>query len=141
MQNIWTDIPNVQGLERLGYPTQKPLALLERIIEASSYTGDVVFDPFCGCATACLAAERKGRKWIGCDISERAYSLIEQRLRKDAGIAKFLTGAGEVIQRTDIPKRKGVRSKNIKHTLYGIQHGYCNGCKYHYQFKDLRLII
>ena len=98
-----------------------------------------MFDPFCGCATACLAAEKQGRKWIGCDISERAYSLIEQRLRADAGIAKFITGAGEVIHRTDIPHRKGRRSKNIKHMLYGIQHGYCNGCKYHYQFKDLEV--
>ena len=139
LQNIWTDISNVKGAERLGYPTQKPLALLERIIEASSYAGDVVFDPFCGCATACLAAEKKGRKWVGCDISERAYSLIEQRLRDDAGIAKFITGAGEIVRRTDIPKRKSRRSKDIKHVLYGIQHGYCNGCKYHYQFKDLEV--
>ena len=139
LQNIWTDIPNVRGQERLGYPTQKPLALLERIIETSSNVGEIVFDPFCGCATACLAAERLGRQWIGCDISERAYSLIEQRLKKDAGIAKFITGAGQVIQRTDIPKRKGRRSKDIKHTLYGIQHGYCNGCKYHYLFKDLEV--
>ena len=139
LQNIWTDIPNVQGAEKLGYPTQKPLALLERIIESSSSVGKIVFDPFCGCATACLAAERLGRQWIGCDISERAYSLIEGRLKKDAGIAKFITGAGIVIHRTDIPKRKGHRSKQIKHTLYGIQHGYCNGCKYHYQFKDLEV--
>ncbi len=61
------------------------------------------------------------------------------RVRKDAGIAKFITDAGKVIQRTDIPKRKGVRSKNIKHVLYGIQQGYCNGCKYHCQFKDLEV--
>ena len=139
LQNIWTDIQNVQGEERLGYPTQKPLALLERIIESSSSVGEVVFDPFCGCATACLAAEKLGRQWIGCDVSERAYSLIEQRLKKDAGIAKFITGAGEVIHRTDIPRKKGNRTKDIKHTLYGIQHGYCNGCKYHYQFKDLEV--
>ena len=139
LQNIWTDIPNVQGSERLGYPTQKPLALVERMIESSSTVGEIVFDPFCGCATACLAAERLGRQWIGCDISERAYSLIEQRLRKDAGIAKFITGAGQVIHRTDIPNRKGNRSKNIKHTLYGIQQGCCNGCRYHYQFKDLEV--
>ena len=139
LQNIWTDISNVQGHERLGYPTQKPLALLERIIESSSSVGEVVFDPFCGCATACLAAERQGREWIGCDISDRAYSLIEQRIQKDAGIAKFITGAGEVIHRTDIPRKKGNRTKNIKHTLYGVQQGYCNGCKYHYQFKDLEV--
>ncbi len=139
VQSIWTDIPKTSGKERLGYPTQKPLALLERIIESSSNLGDIVFDPFCGCATACLAAERLSRRWIGCDISERAYSLIQQRLKTDAGIAKFITGSGEVIQRTDIPKRKGKRSKDIKHTLYGNQQGYCEGCEYHYQFKDLEV--
>lgn len=104
LQNIWTDIPNVSGSEKLGYPTQKPLALLERIITCSSNAEDIVFDPFCGCATACLAAKRLGRRWIGCDISEKAYTLIEQRLRRDAGITKFITGAGEVIQRTDTPR-------------------------------------
>ena len=137
----WWMMPvlNSQAKERIGYPTQKPLALLERIIQASSNVGNVVFDPFCGCATTCLAAERQGRKWIGCDVSERAYSLIEQRLKADAGIAKFITGSGEVIHRTDIPHRKGKRSKDIKHTLYGIQQGHCNGCKYHYQFKDLEI--
>ena len=138
--DVW-NIPhiNASAKERIGYPTQKPLALLERIIQASSDVGNVVFDPFCGCATTCLAAERQGRKWIGCDVSERAYSLIEQRLKADAGIAKFITGAGQVIHRTDIPHRKGRRSKDIKHTLYGIQQGHCNGCKYHYQFKDLEV--
>ena len=66
---IWTDIApvNSQAKERTGYPTQKPLALLERIIKASSNEGDMVLDPFCGCATACIAAERLGRQWVGID--------------------------------------------------------------------------
>jgi len=85
LQNIWTDIPpvNPQALERLGYPTQKPLALLERIITASSNEGDVVLDPFCGCGTAVHAAEKLHRLWIGIDITHLAVSLVEKRM-KDA---------------------------------------------------------
>ncbi len=80
--NIWTDIPPVQSAarERLGYPTQKPLALLERIIQASSNEGDVVLDPFCGCGTAVVAAHKLGRRWIGIDITHLAIALIKYRL-------------------------------------------------------------
>lgn len=83
LQDTWTDISpiNSQAQERLGYPTQKPLALLERIIQASSNEGDVVLDPFCGCGTAVHAAEKLNRKWIGIDITHLAISLIEKRLR------------------------------------------------------------
>jgi site-specific DNA-methyltransferase (adenine-specific) len=90
VQDIITDIGPIssQAQERLGYPTQKPLALLERIIEASSNPGDVVLDPFCGCGTAVHAAQKLGRQWIGIDVTHLAISLIEKRL-KDAfpGIA------------------------------------------------------
>jgi site-specific DNA-methyltransferase (adenine-specific) len=90
LQDTWTDISpiNPRAQERLGYPTQKPLALLERIIAASSNEDDVVLDPFCGCGTAVHAAQRLGRQWIGIDITHLAISLIEKRL-KDAfpGIA------------------------------------------------------
>ncbi len=84
MGTIWTDISpiNSQAQERLGYPTQKPLALLERIISASSNKGDVVLDPFCGCGTAVHAAQKLGRKWIGIDITCLAIALIESRLKK-----------------------------------------------------------
>lgn len=80
--NCWTDIDpiNSQALERLGYPTQKPIALLERIISASSNPGDVVLDPFCGCGTAVVAAQKLDRKWIGIDITHLAVSLIRTRL-------------------------------------------------------------
>ncbi|MEQ1516512.1 MAG: DNA methyltransferase [Usitatibacteraceae bacterium] len=83
LQNIWDDIPaiNSQAQERLGYPTQKPLALLERIIAASSNEGDVVLDPFCGCGTALDAAQKLKRNWIGIDITHLAVSLIEKRLK------------------------------------------------------------
>ncbi len=80
--NVWTDIPpiNSRAVERLGYPTQKPMALLERIIEASSNPGDVVLDPFCGCGTAVVAAEKLGRKWIGIDVTHLAVALMNNRL-------------------------------------------------------------
>jgi len=83
--DTWTDILGLGAGqdERLGYPTQKPLALLERIIAASSNEGDVVLDPFCGCGTAVQAAEKLKRKWIGIDITCLAIGLIEKRL-KDA---------------------------------------------------------
>jgi DNA modification methylase len=83
--DVWTDIfpINSQAKERLGYPTQKPQALLERIIQASSNEGDIVLDPFCGCGTAVHAAQKLRRQWIGIDITHLAISLIEKRL-KDA---------------------------------------------------------
>jgi adenine specific DNA methylase Mod len=83
LQNDWDDIRPVPSNEYLGYPTQKPLALLERIISASSNEGDVVLDPFCGCGTAVHAAQKRKRNWIGIDITHLAISLIEKRL-KDA---------------------------------------------------------
>jgi site-specific DNA-methyltransferase (adenine-specific) len=85
VQNLWDDLPvlNNRSKEVLGYPTQKPLALLDRIITASSNEGDIVLDPFCGCGTAVHAAQKLGRQWIGIDITHLAISLIERRL-KDA---------------------------------------------------------
>lgn len=83
VQDVITDIPpiNSQAAERLGYPTQKPVALLERIINASSNRGDVVLDPFCGCGTAVVAAEKLGRQWIGIDITHLSVALMQNRLR------------------------------------------------------------
>jgi site-specific DNA-methyltransferase (adenine-specific) len=109
IQNLWTDIPeiNSQAQERLGYPTQKPLPLLERIIHASSNEGDRILDPFCGCGTAIHAAQKLRREWIGIDITHLAISLIEKRL-KDAfpgivyevhGTPKDLEGARDLAMR------------------------------------------
>ncbi len=83
LQDLWDDLSpiNSQSAERLGYPTQKPLELLERIIQASSNEGDVVLDPFCGCGTAVHAAQSLKREWIGIDITHLAISLIEKRMR------------------------------------------------------------
>jgi len=81
-QNLWTDIVmSKSGAERLGYPTQKPVALLERIISASSNPGDTVLDPFCGCGTATVAAQKLGRQWVGIDITYLAIAVMRQRLR------------------------------------------------------------
>ncbi|MGP7795399.1 DNA methyltransferase [Sphingomonas sp. CLY1604] len=83
LQSVVVDIPplNSQARERLGYPTQKPVALLERIVAASSNEGDVVLDPFCGCGTAVHAAQKLGRHWIGIDVTHLAISLIEKRMQ------------------------------------------------------------
>ena len=89
--DLWDDIEHLHGTqsEYLGYPTQKPVALLERIIRASSNPGDVVLDPFCGCGTAIHAAQKLGRKWIGIDITHLAISLITQRIRKAFGFPDY----------------------------------------------------
>ena len=106
------DIPiiNPMAKERVGYPTQKPLALLERIIAASSNEGDMVLDPFCGCATTCVAAQKAHRQWIGIDISIKAYELVQKRLNdevwNDPNILDRYAGTiPEVHCYTDPPKR------------------------------------
>lgn len=83
----WWDISilNPNAHERLGYPTQKPRALLERIVAASTNPGDIVLDPFCGCGTAVDAAQKLGRRWIGIDVTHLAIGLIEKRLREGYG--------------------------------------------------------
>ena len=86
---LWTDIPNVLGRERLGYATQKPLKLLDRIIKASSYEGGIVFDPFCGCATTLESAHRLGRRWIGIDVAIHAIKRVTAlRLRDKLGLVE-----------------------------------------------------
>ena len=88
LQDIILDITQLgaRSRERTGYPTQKPSKLIERIIKASSNRGDVVLDPFCGCATTCIAAEKLGRQWVGIDISPRAVELVRYRLERELGL-------------------------------------------------------
>ena len=137
MRDVW-EIPiiNAMARERTGYPTQKPLRLLNRIIEASSNPGDFVLDPFCGCATACVAAQDLNRKWIGIDISEKAVALVLRRFKDELQIL-----VPKIIHRDDIPIRSDgiVSSKNIKHIRYGEQEGYCVGCKHHFPFHGLTI--
>jgi len=140
MGDFWDDISPPQAKERLGYPTQKPIGLLERIICASTKPGEWVFDPFCGCATACSAAERLGRRWIGIDISPKAYELVRVRLTTEAGLKnKFEEKDEFCFHREDIPVRKSERSSGIKHILYGRQEGHCNGCRIHFRVRNLEV--
>ena len=156
--NIWDDIlPPGQG-ERTGYPTQKPLKLLKRIIKASSKPNDIVLDPFCGCATTCIAAEAEQRQWIGIDLSPKAVELVKTRLDSNLGMTEDtgLLGA-KVIHRKDIPVREVPdeprqiqaetlfrmptpaeralsqvqlrQYKSYKHMLFGLQEGKCVGCQ------------
>jgi site-specific DNA-methyltransferase (adenine-specific) len=96
--NLWNDIKGLtsQDKERTGYPTQKPLALLHRIINASCPENGIVFDPFCGCATTCVAAEQLGRKWIGVDIEKQAAMVLKERLEKDGHMDDSLSFKAEV---------------------------------------------
>lgn len=88
VQDVWVDIPPLppKAAERLGYPTQKPEALLERILRASSSPGDVVLDPFCGSGTALAVAQRLGRRWIGIDVAPLAIALVRRRLGAFDGV-------------------------------------------------------
>ena len=144
VHNLWTDISpiNPMAKERVGYLTQKPLALLERIINASSNEGDMVLDPFAGCATACVAAEKLGRQWVGIDLSPVAYTLVQERLAREVQVGSKesprLTG-WNVTHREDIPRRTDIDApKNYrqhKHVLYGQQEGRCKGCQMDFPFK------
>ncbi len=166
--SVW-DIPVVrQKKERIGYPTQKPLALLERIIKASSNPGALVLDPFCGCATTCVAAERLQRQWIGIDLSSKAVELVKMRLARDEGLTEDGNLFAErIIHRTDIPERlvpdepqdiQPTALFNIptitemsmtqaqlqdyrthKHELFGIQEGKCHGCEYPFHFRNMTI--
>ena len=101
LQSLWDDMPGInnRSAEFLGYPTQKPVALMERIIQASSNPGDLVLDPFCGCGTTIHAAQKLGRQWTGIDVTHLAISLIERRL-KDAfpGIAFQVHGTPQDLE-------------------------------------------
>ena len=147
---------------------KKPLELLKRIIKASSKPNDVVLDPFCGCATTCIAAETEQRQWIGIDLSPKAVELVKMRLDSDLNITEDEGLLGDkVIHRTDIPTRlepeeprqiradtlfgiqNGVgqvlsqvelrRYRSYKHTLYGLQEGKCNGCEVLLPFRNLTI--
>ena len=170
LKSIWTDINRVGNTseERTGFPTQKPLSLLKRIIEASSNLGDIVLDPFCGCATTCVAAEGLQRQWIGIDLSPKAVELVKMRLERDLDITENVGLLGDkVIHRTDIPVREvpdeprqihaatlfGTQSeiervlsevelrqyRSYKHTLFGVQEGKCNGCEVLFPFRNMTI--
>lgn len=126
--------------ERTSYPTQKPLKLLERIIEASSNLGDIVLDPFCGCATACVAAQDLGRRWIGIDLSPLAAKLVGQRFDKELGLLNpKITERTDIPQRTDFDKVTKYNAPENKRFLYGEQQGHCKACKIHFRYRNLTI--
>ena len=129
MSDVWP-IPTISSSsgERVGYPTQKPLKLLDRIIKASSNPGDMILDPFCGCATACIAAEKLERHWVGIDLSEKAADLVIQRADRELG------GLFKLHHRENPPRRSDQgptpHYRTQKHTLFGRQEGYCKRLPY-----------
>lgn len=152
LSNIWDDIPPASSKQKVGYPTQKPLALLERIIKASTNEGDMVLDPFCGCATTCVAAEKLNRQWVGIDISEKAYFLVNQRLSEQEKIDRQVVFDKDmkpvrrkIYLRKDIPDRtdegkiKPYNHPENKEFLYGAQKGNCNGCKQHFNYGNFEI--
>ena len=135
MGNVWLDIKPLQhaSKERTGYPTQKPLALLDRIIKASSNEGDMVLDPFCGCATALVAANRLGRQWAGIDLSDLAIKLVDERIRADRKAFPGPTAPDAPPKRTDLGGVPYYRHQ--RNYLYGVQEGICANCKTHFPMR------
>ncbi len=137
-EDWWTIQPIMPSdkTERVGYPTQKPLKLLDRIIKSSSNEGDMILDPFAGCATACVAAERLGREWVGIDLSKKAADLVQVRIRKEIDLFHNF----KPNRRSDIPKRtdhgKLPSYRTHKHLLFGKQEGLCGGCKVAFPFRN-----
>ena len=138
LQSLFVDISGFtnfnKGKEWCGYPTQKPLALLERIIRVSSNPGDLVLDPFCGCATTMVAAETLGREWVGIDLSPLAVRLVEKRLRDEHGFFGEIAVREDVPMRTDQGKLPDYRTH--RHTLFGRQEGICTGCLTAFPFRN-----
>ena len=141
LDDVWADddvrVLSSHSKERTGYPTQKPLALLERIIRASTNEGDLVLDPFCGCATALVAADRLQRRWAGIDLSPLAVRLVNERIEADRG----LWGGAEAFDappvRTDLGELPNYRTH--RHRLYGEQEGVCAGCDTHFPFRVMEV--
>lgn len=154
--NLWLDIPPVNGMasQNVDFDTQKPRELLERIIACTTKQNDLIFDPFCGCATTLVTADSMGRNWIGCDVSPLAVEKLRERLTKDekkggkknTDAVKPLVSTNVIVvdvrdkdmegrklrrkdplpQRTDTGERYNYRDK--RQELYGKQDGYCFGC-------------
>ena len=139
VDTIWDDVQPIQAQdkERIGYPTQKPLALLDRIIEASSNEGDVVLDPFAGCATACVSAETLGRQWVGIDLSELAAKLVKSRLKEAFRLFYEVHHRDDVPTRTDLGKLPSYRTH--RHQLFGKQEGRCGGCRVVFPFRNFTI--
>lgn len=168
MRDVWNiDMVGRTSKERYGYPTQKPLALYERMIQATTKEGDVVFDPFCGCATTLIAAERLNRQWVGIDIWPGAYEAVIQRFQDSQMLqlqgnddSEYLFSQGDFVLREDVPSRtdegepvtpflrvkqrvdepKDIRMSRSEMFEYLLSHGgpVCQGCDR--KFDDIRYL-
>ncbi len=145
LQSVWSDIRMIasQSDERTGWPTQKPLALYARIVEASSNEGDLVLDPFAGCATTCVAAERLNRRWIGIDIDPVAETVTKDRLQRETGLFEFIDG-NPVTVRKNPPKRTDVPSVSddkLRLALWNNQGRVCGNpyCRHELRKVDVHL--
>ena len=143
MPDWWVDLNSLQtwSPERTGYPTQKPLGLLDRIIRAGSNPGDLVFDPFCGCATTMVAAHSLGdRQWVGIDISPKAVDLVVERITNLQGsMFKDFISRNDIPQRTDQGELPPYNCAANKRYLYGQQAGHCAGCGEHFAMRHLEV--
>ncbi len=152
LSTVWSDIMQLSSrrgwfpaskakTEETGYPTQKPRALLERIIEMGSEENDVILDPFCGCATTMVAAENRFRQWIGIDLSETAVRLVRDRLAGPEYGPLF--ERRWVVSRSDLPTRSDLgplpHPSTHKTALYGEQGGNCQGCGQHFLLNNLEV--
>lgn len=145
-EDWWQDIgagAHISIKERTGYPTQKPLALMERIIKASSKEGDIVLDPFCGCATTCVAAQRLNRKWIGIDIEKQAVKVLIDRLSDYDELKAAGSLFSDFTHRTDIPQRTDIEiepiTQSVKEKLFKEQCGHCNACSVEMRIVDFEI--
>ena len=157
-QDLWAYQPNTKGTlhhsdenidedvrwlenepEKVGYPTQKPTGLLDRIIASSTNPDEMVLDPFCGCATACVSAHQQKRQWAGIDVSPVAYDLVKQRLSDLGGLFYNLLQRTDVPLRTDLGPLPKYNSTSNKNRLYGEQGGYCAGCGTHFEPQHLTI--
>ncbi len=138
-EDWWTDINSLQAgvSERTGYPTQKPLKLMERIIKASSNEGDIILDPFCGCATTCVSAQRLNRKWIGIDIESKAAEVLVDRLTDDTGLFTDFISTDKNPVRTDI--KEIPITTDIKQKLFKEQKEMCNACNNKMRIIDFEI--
>ncbi len=144
IDDVWIDIPQATAQERMGYPTQKPLILLERVISASSNEGDVVLDPFCGCGTTVHAAQKLNRQWLGIDVTHLAIALVERRLREAFpgirfevhGVPKDHAGARDLAERDKHEFQKWIVATIEGQPYKGGKKGMDRGIDGYLHFRD-----